>query len=262
MNKKFTILTSCYNGERYLKDWAKSIMRQDYRPIEVVFVDDKSIDKTINIIEKLSDKFEQKDIQLKIIKAQKKLYCGSGYNLALRKATGEFFGVLDADDMLENYACSYVINLYNKYSNIAWIYTQYNKYNRKMDRIIRRGFCQCPPKGESILSMEKKRINTYGHWRTFSNRFSNCDTVFKKIFQKHLRCCVDKHLGIRLEEFGPGMFVNKVCYRYRTRSSGEKSIIHSEPLRRTRIQVCAAAKTRRKRRKLRIYPIVKCKVKK
>ena len=68
---------------------------------------------------------------------------------------------------------------------------------------------------------------------------------------------MDKHLGFRLEELGTGMFVNKVCYRYRTRSPGEKSVVHAHPLRKTKIKVIATAKKRRKKNK--IYPVLKYK---
>ena len=46
INKKFTILTSAYNSSLYLNEWAKSIIKQDYRPLEVVLVNDRSKDNT------------------------------------------------------------------------------------------------------------------------------------------------------------------------------------------------------------------------
>ena len=240
-NKKFTILTAAYNSGRYIEDWAKSILAQKYRPLEVIFVEDKSTDNTKEMVKKISKNFYKKNIDFKLIQHNKKLYCGSAYNLALKSATGSYFGILDSDDMLEPFACEFIADIYDRFLNIAWIYTQYNKYNRKMTRVIKKGFCHCPPSNKSILYMEKKGINTYGHWRTFSDRIS----TLKDLFGEGLKCCVDKHLGIRLEELGIGMFVNKVCYKYRTRSKWEKSIVHSYPLGKIRLQVTQKAKKRR-----------------
>jgi hypothetical protein len=156
--------------------------------------------------------------------------------------------------MLESFACKFVADIYKRYSNVAWIYTQYNKYNRKMERIMKKGFCRYPGKGKSILQMERKHINVYGHWRTFSDIIESR----KNLFGNGLKCCVDKHLGIKLEEKGVGMFVDKVCYRYRTRSKWEKSIVHKYDLKKIREEVAIDAKKRRKSKK--IYSILKYKV--
>jgi len=253
-HKKFTILTASYNCERYVEGWAESILAQSYRPLEVVCVEDKSKDRTFHIMKKMSKKFKENDIDFILIKFSKKLYCGSAYNKALKKASGSYFGVLDSDDMLEPFACKFIVDLYEKFPAVAWIYTQYNKYNKSMSRIIKKGFCCHPGKGETILQMEKKNINTYGHWRTFSDRIKDD----KNLFGKNLKGCVDKHLGIRLEEEGVGMFVDKVCYKYRKRSKAEKSIVHTYSLKNIKTKVVEEAEKRRK--KIKIYPILEYKL--
>ena len=250
-SKKFTILTASYNCERYIEEWGESILSQSYRPLEVVCVEDKSKDKTLYLLKNMSKKFKENNIDFILIKSSKKRYCGSAYNKALKNASGSYFGVLDSDDMLEPFACKFIVDLYEKFPEVAWIYTQYNKYNKSMGRIIKKGFCSHPGNGKTILQMEKKRINTYGHWRTFSNRIKDD----KNLFGTNLKCCVDKHLGIRLEEEGVGMFVDKVCYKYRTRSKAEKSIVNSCPLKKIRAKVVSEAEERRK--KIKIYPILK-----
>ena len=253
MNKKFTILTAAYNSGRYTEEWANSILSQKYRPLEVICVEDKSIDSTLKELKKAGKKFERKNIEFKLIQQEKKLHCGSAYNKALKHATGKYFGVLDSDDALEPFACEYIVSIYEISQNIAWIYTQYNKYNRRMTRIMKKGFCKYIGKNKTILSMEKRNINVYGHWRTFSDRVLN----FKNLFGKGLKCCVDKHLGFRLEELGTGMFVDRVCYRYRTRSKGESSIVHTYPLKTIRREVVNKAEKRRKKND--VYPILKYK---
>jgi glycosyltransferase involved in cell wall biosynthesis len=216
-------------------------------------VDDVSTDNSIEILNRLSDKFIANDIEFKFIKSSKKLYCGSAYNLAFKNATGSYLGILDSDDMLEDFACKFIVDIYERYPEVAWIYTQYNKYNRKMDRVLKKGFCHYPGRNKSILQIERKNINVYGHWRTFSDRINDN----KDLFGRGLRCSVDKHLGIRLEEEGIGMFVNKVCYKYRSRTKGEQSIVFSYSLRKTKEKVVEEAKKRRKNKK--IYPILEFK---
>ena len=228
-------------------------MAQKYRPLEVVCVEDRSTDDTLKMLKKFSKKIESNGIGFKLIKNDKKLFCGSSYNRCFKKAVGNYFGILDSDDMLESFACEFIVSIYEKNPEVAWIYTQYNKYNRKMDRIIKRGFCQHPGKNKTLLQMESNNINVYGHWRTFSDRITNSNNLFGD----GLKGCVDKHLGIRLEEEGTGMFVDRECYRYRTRSKGEKSIVHAHPLKSIRAEVSAKARKRRKNKK--IYSILKYK---
>lgn len=214
MNKKFTILTSSYNSANYLKDWSKSILRQSYRPLEVVFVNDKSTDNTKSIIRDINKKMLDNDIDLKIINNEKQLYCGSSYKVALKNATGEYYGILDSDDMLKAHACKYIVKLYNDYPDVAWIYTQFHIYNHRMvsQKI---GISDCPPDGVSMLDWGLIPKHAFSHWRTFSNRLPDKSSIFKE----GLRCAVDKYMGYRLEELGKGMFSNRVCYKYRQRIS-------------------------------------------
>ena len=46
---------------------------------------------------------------------------------------------------------------------------------------MKRGFCRHPGKGKTILQMERKNINVYGHWRTFSDRINSNKNLFGKI---------------------------------------------------------------------------------
>ena len=46
MSDKFTILTASRDCSQYLRNWSQSIIEQEYRPLEVVFVDDYSKDDT------------------------------------------------------------------------------------------------------------------------------------------------------------------------------------------------------------------------
>jgi glycosyltransferase involved in cell wall biosynthesis len=246
MKKKFTILTSSNNCGKYLKGWAKSIIAQTHRPLEVVFVDDRSKDRTKYVIQDLTKKILDNGIELKVLYNDKRRYCGSSYSKALSVATGDFFGVLDADDALKKTAVKYVYDLYQEYPDIAWIYTQFDICNMTM-KTKKRGWCKAPSKGRSLLDLGAK--HAFSHWRTFSRRIQRLD----KVFQKGLRCAVDKYMGYRLEELGPGLFTNKVCYKYRQRYSF--SISTSEDTKGMWKKLRKEARKRRKLYNYTVYPI-------
>ena len=202
-----------------MSDWANSILSQTYRPIQVVVVEDGSPDNTYDILKSLEVKFKKEDIEYKLIRNSENLSCGTSYNIGLQYVKGEYVGVLDSDDVLEPFACEKVSSLYQKYSDITWIYTQFDWCNQKL-RSIRRGFNQCPGNNQSLLSMAERRIHGFGHWRTFSSRFPQPN----KLFKEGLRCSVDKYMGYRLEEYGTGGFFDEMCYKYRSRDKVEKTV--------------------------------------
>lgn len=254
MKDKFTILSSSYNKASFLRDWANSILVQTYRPLEVVIADDKSEDKTQEILKDIKKDFINKNIELKIINNDKRLYCGSSYRNLVKFATGLYFGVLDADDMLMPDAVEYVMSLYKneKYKKIAWIYTQYSAYDKNMKR-SRTGFCRAPEKGESLLSLGERGIHGYGHWRTFNYKIEKKE----KLFCKNLTCSVDKYMGYRLEENGIGLFIDRICYKYRCYPIGYKeSVSSTKYAMRMWEQVKNKAQKRRIKYKKTIYPIL------
>ena len=59
--EKVSIVTPCYNGEKYLERFLKSILNQSYGNIELIFINDGSTDQTEEIIKKYKEEF---DLQL------------------------------------------------------------------------------------------------------------------------------------------------------------------------------------------------------
>ena len=50
MSMKISVITVCYNSEKYLGDTIGSVAAQTYGNIEYIVIDGKSTDGTINII--------------------------------------------------------------------------------------------------------------------------------------------------------------------------------------------------------------------
>jgi glycosyltransferase involved in cell wall biosynthesis len=249
LNNKFSILTASYNKAHFLNEWANSILVQDYRPLEVIFVNDRSNDKTLKRINKMVGLFKQRNIEIKIISNNKREFCGTSYDIARANATGSFLGVLDSDDALVPGAVKYVMNVYNKHPEITYLYTQFQICDIKLN-VLKRGFCARPPKHGSLLAMGMRGIHGFSHWRTFSLRCKHTD----KIFKRGLACSVDKYMGYMLEELGVGGFVNKVCYKYR--KGIRNSITRINATKTIWFKIIRDAQERRKKVKIKSYPIV------
>lgn len=93
---KVSIVINCYNGEKYLRETAESVLAQTYRNWEIVFWDNASTDKSKHIVSNI-------DHRIKYYYSSNKTSLGTARNLALEKATGEYITFVDSDDrMLPN----------------------------------------------------------------------------------------------------------------------------------------------------------------
>lgn len=246
--KKFTILTSSHNQYEYQTDWINSILAQEYRPLQVIFVDDFSSD--LDYLNKQKYLFKERDIQLITYRTHKRYYCGSSYRQCYDLSTGDYIGILDADDALIPNAVSFIMDCYNKSPELGFIYTQFNICDLNL-KLKKQGFCKAPIEGLSLLQCEKsaKMRHCFSHWRTFKKT-----NLTRSVFSRGLKASVDKFMGYRLEELFPGAFVNKSCYRYR--SGVKNSVTRSHSSIKIWDNVRKEAFQRRKKHKIKPYPVI------
>lgn len=96
---KVTVITACYNGEKYLDDCFFYILNQSYDNIEYIIVDDGSTDRSASIMKQYIDKFRNRGYEYKIIEKENG-GAASAINVALKKTTGEYLTLFDVDDVL------------------------------------------------------------------------------------------------------------------------------------------------------------------
>jgi len=96
MNKsKVSIIMAVYNGGDYLSLCLESIRKQSYEKFEVIIVDDGSTDNSGEIC----DDYAKKDKRFFVIH-QSNSGCSTARNNGLKKATGDYIGIVDQDDCL------------------------------------------------------------------------------------------------------------------------------------------------------------------
>lgn len=99
MEDLISIIVPVYNVEKYLDRCLESIVNQTYKNLEIVLVDDGSID---NSGEKC-DEWLKKDNRIKVIHKQNG-GVSSARNVGLEEASGKYITFIDSDDyVLENY---------------------------------------------------------------------------------------------------------------------------------------------------------------
>ena len=90
---KVSIITSCFNREATIAHAIESVLAQDYPDIEYIVVDGASRDRSLQVIERYSDR-----ITRIISEPDSGMY--EGINKGIRVATGDIVGLLHSDDFL------------------------------------------------------------------------------------------------------------------------------------------------------------------
>ena len=99
MEPLVSIITCCYNGERFVDRWAESLLQQTYGNIEILFVDDGSTDGSGAKFLSYKNEFEEKGYVLKYF-SQENQGIGGATNVGLLNMTGDYFVIYDIDDIL------------------------------------------------------------------------------------------------------------------------------------------------------------------
>ncbi len=110
-NHKVTIIVPIYNVEKYIERCAVSLFEQDFEDIEYIFVNDCTPDNSIEILEKIIEKYPSRKPNVKIIHHKENKGLGSARNTGLKQATGEYILHIDSDDWCE---LNMISCLYNK----------------------------------------------------------------------------------------------------------------------------------------------------
>ena len=88
-----SVIMNCYNSEIYLKESLKSILNQDYKNWELIFLDNHSTDNSKKIFNSFKDK------RFKYFRLNKKHPLGIARHKASCKAKGKYLCFLDTDDI-------------------------------------------------------------------------------------------------------------------------------------------------------------------
>jgi len=127
-----SIVTPCYNGEKYLNRFLDSIVAQTYNRIELIFVNDGSIDDTEKIVFSYKGKLDSKGIILKYIFQENK-GLGGAINTGLKMVSGKYLCWPDADDYLEPESVELRLRILEEFPEFAVVTS--DAYIRSIDNL-------------------------------------------------------------------------------------------------------------------------------
>jgi GT2 family glycosyltransferase len=85
-----------WNGKRFLKDCFDDLLKQDYKEVEIVLVDNGSTDDSIDFMKKLYPR-EIKNKKIRILSLGKNYGFAGGYNISYKKTNADFVLLINND---------------------------------------------------------------------------------------------------------------------------------------------------------------------
>lgn len=112
---KISIIVSAYNIEDYIGACLDSVIKQSYKNLEIIVIDDGSTDGT----PKLIDNYAKQDERIKVVH-QDNVGLSATRNTGINLATSDYVCLVDGDDMLlPDYAAKLLSRLEHTHADIA-----------------------------------------------------------------------------------------------------------------------------------------------
>jgi hypothetical protein len=113
-----TVVISCYNYGRYLRQSVQSAVSQDGVHVDVIIVDDASTDNSVEVARELA----AIHTNVKVLAHEDNQGVVKTFNDGARAATGEFLVRLDADDLLTPGSLKRSVRLARAYPTLGLVY--------------------------------------------------------------------------------------------------------------------------------------------
>ena len=127
--EKVSIIIPVYNSSLYLKECLDSVIKQTYKDLEIIIVNDASTDNSMDIINKYKDK------RIKVINMKHNSGVSASRNMGVKVSTGKYICYLDSDDYWDLTKIEKQVN-FIKNNNYEFIYSDYSYiYNNKTKRV-------------------------------------------------------------------------------------------------------------------------------
>lgn len=211
-NVKLSIVVCIYNSEKYISKLLDSIIGQTLKEIEVICVNDGSLDRSKDILVN----YAKKDSRIQVVN-QENQGSGMARTAGYKIATGEYIVFFDGDDWIDLKYCE---KLYNKAkeNDSDVIFCRISLYQQQENKIYNNNYYY-----------NMGNIPEQYHNKSFSP-IEGRDFIFDTNFEMWNKVCKLKFL--RDNNIGPGKLkiFNDVVYMFKIFSSANKILFVPENL--------------------------------
>lgn len=217
-----SIIIPVYNLENYVQECLESIIKQTYKNIEIIIIDDGSTDKTISICEEIANA----DNRVKFIKQEHSgVVIARGKGISISR--GKYIMFIDGDDWIEHNMIEVLLNNMQNVDMVSsGVYKEVapNKILKQVDNL---------KKGISDIEYILKNIFNESLEEIHLLTPINCNKLFKSKIVKEIYCEIDSSITYGedtlflykyLLKCESVMIIDECFYHYRWR---EGSVVHS-----------------------------------
>ncbi len=210
----FSVLMANYNNGKYIKEAIESVLNQSYKNWELIIVDDASKDNSIEIIKPFL-----KDNRIKLFLRKKNKGCGAAKKHCAEKSNGEYFGVLDPDDILDKDAVKTLMEFCADNPDYGLVYSTYYNCNENLE---------IKDIAKWVKKIPENKTNLHSDCISFFVAIKKSDYDKTEGFDEKQKRAVDKDIYFKIEEVSKTRFVPKPLYYYRihdkslSQGSGQK----------------------------------------
>lgn len=110
-----------YNGEQYIEEQLSSILNQSQKVDEIVVCDDGSTDRTIDILNRISD--SNKDVDIRIFVNKRNVGVCTNFYKAVSLCKGDIIFLSDQDDVWKSEKVETILNWFARNPNKSVVFT-------------------------------------------------------------------------------------------------------------------------------------------
>lgn len=201
-----SILMNCYNSEKYLDETLQSLMAQDYENWQLVFVDNHSTDRSVEILRRYFDS----DDRLLYIKTPQHCPLGEAREFGLAHCQGDMICFLDTDDIWQPQKLRRQVDCLLSKPYILLCYSAYFFIDGESKKIGQRnlGFREGDMFGCNLANYE---IN----FQTVMIRRQALDVIDAPYFNPNLKYSPDYNLFMRILAAGEAVCLEEKLVKYR-----------------------------------------------
>lgn len=161
---RVSVIVPVYNVEKYLRPCLDSALSQTLRDIEIICVDDGSTDHSPAIL----DEYAARDSRVHVIHKENGGY-GKAVNTGMDAATGEYFAILESDDIIASDMYRQLYDTACQHSADV-VKADFLRFATNPDGTIRTAYvpiCSGPTLYNHIIEGEPARVLRYAHLYTW-----------------------------------------------------------------------------------------------
>lgn len=218
---KFSVITPLYNTPKnYLIELLESLKAQTYPEWELCLADGS--DAEHSYVGEICRDYQKKDSRIKYKILEKNQGISENTNECLRLATGDYYGLLDHDDILHPSALFEVMSVIEE-QKADFVYTDEVKFSENIEDIKSPYVFNFKP---GFGKYDLRSHNFICHFTVFSKELLNGE---KRLYRSEYDGSQDHDMVLRLTEKAENIVhIPKVLYYWRLHSNSVSQDIHSK----------------------------------